>query len=156
MGTALAVRANPPVVPADVQTAVRQRVDYGYCPGIVVGLMNTNGPAYFSYGAGISRAAHRWTSTLLFEIGSIKVFTMTLLADMAERGAVQLTDTIQTFLPEGIAAPVRSGKSITLTHLATHTPACPASLRTWRSATAAIPSPAIPRSGCTSSWIPIS
>ncbi len=45
------VHAQPPVVPEDVKTTVRQRVDYGYCPGIVVGLLNTNGPAYFSYGS---------------------------------------------------------------------------------------------------------
>ncbi|MBE7499043.1 MAG: hypothetical protein HS113_01780 [Verrucomicrobiales bacterium] len=40
------VQAQLPVVAGDVQTTVHQRVDYGCCPGIVVGLMNTNGSPY--------------------------------------------------------------------------------------------------------------
>lgn len=40
--------AQLPVVPENVKTTVRRRVDNGYCPGIVVGLMNTNGSTCFS------------------------------------------------------------------------------------------------------------
>jgi len=62
----------------------------------------------------------------LFEIGSVtKVFTTTLLADMAERGELELTNAIQLYLPEGIQAPTRSGRAITLTHLASHTSGLP-------------------------------
>jgi CubicO group peptidase (beta-lactamase class C family) len=121
-----ASHAAAPVVPADVKTTVGQRVDYGYCPGIVVGLMNTNGSTYFSYGRTDLDGGPAVDEHTLFEIGSItKVFTTTLLADMAERGELELTDAIQSYLPEGITAPTWHDQPITLTHLATHTSGLP-------------------------------
>ena len=56
----------------------------------------------------------------IFEIGSItKVFTATLLADMAREGLVALDDPVQKWLPEGIRMPQR-GRPITLEDLTTH------------------------------------
>ena len=44
----------------------------------------------------------------IFEIGSItKVFTATLLAEMAAEGLVGLDDPVQPWLPEGVEMPVR-------------------------------------------------
>ncbi len=126
------IQAQSPVVPEDVKTTVRQRVDYGYCPGIVVGLRNTNGSAYFTYGSTDLDGGPAVDENTLFEIGSVtKVFTTTLLADFAERGQLELTNAIQLYLPEGIEAPTRAGRAITLTHLASHTsglPSMPANL----------------------------
>jgi CubicO group peptidase (beta-lactamase class C family) len=120
------VQAQLPVVPEEVKTSVRQRVDYGYCPGIVVGLMNTNGASYFSYGSIDLDGGSAVNENTLFEIGSItKIFTTTLLADMAERGELELTNAIQSYLPEGIEAPTWFGGEISLTHLATHTSGLP-------------------------------
>ena len=122
----IGVQAQLPVVPEDVKTTVRQRVDYGYCPGIVVGLMNTNGSTYFSYGSVDLDGGPAVDEKTLFEIGSItKVFTTTLLADMAQRDELELTNAIQSYLPAGITAPTWPGREISLTHLATHTSALP-------------------------------
>jgi D-alanyl-D-alanine-carboxypeptidase/D-alanyl-D-alanine-endopeptidase len=56
----------------------------------------------------------------LFEIGSItKVFTALLLADMAERGEVALSDPVTKYLPDGVKAPQR-GRPMTLEDLSTH------------------------------------
>ena len=56
----------------------------------------------------------------IFEIGSItKVFTATLLADMAGEGLVGLDDPVQPHLPSGLRMPER-GRPITLEDLATH------------------------------------
>ena len=56
----------------------------------------------------------------IFEIGSItKVFTATLLADMAREGLVALDDPVQRWLPEGVELP-RKGRAITLQDLSTH------------------------------------
>jgi CubicO group peptidase (beta-lactamase class C family) len=56
----------------------------------------------------------------IFEIGSItKVFTATLLADMASDGLVALDDPVSLRLPEGVRVPVR-GREITLEDLACH------------------------------------
>jgi D-alanyl-D-alanine-carboxypeptidase/D-alanyl-D-alanine-endopeptidase len=61
----------------------------------------------------------------IFAIGSItKVFTATLLADMAREGLVALDDPVQRYLPEGVTIPVR-GRPITLADLATHTSGLP-------------------------------
>ena len=59
-------------------------------------------------------------SRTLFEIGSItKVFTATLLADMAREGLVGVDDPISLHLPPGIEMPLR-GREITLADLASH------------------------------------
>lgn len=119
-------RATPPVIPEDVQVHVRQRVDYGYCPGVAVGVMSTNGASYFCYGFADLDGGAAVSERTLFEIGSVtKVFTTTVLADMAERGELGLTDGIQGSLPSGVTAPTRAGKVITLTHLAAHTSGLP-------------------------------
>ena len=61
----------------------------------------------------------------IFEIGSItKVFTATLLSDMAREGLVALDDPVQRHLPDGLVIPVR-GRPITLADLASHTSGLP-------------------------------
>ena len=61
----------------------------------------------------------------IFEIGSVtKVFTATLLADMAEAGIVGLEDAVQRHLPDGARLPVR-GRPIELGDLATQTSGLP-------------------------------
>ena len=61
----------------------------------------------------------------IFEIGSItKVFTATLLADMAREGLVGFDDPVQRYLPAGLVIPVR-GRPITLADLASHTSGLP-------------------------------
>ncbi len=62
----------------------------------------------------------------IFEIGSItKVFTGTLLADMAQEGLVGLGDRVSLHLPPGVEMPSR-GREITLTDLASHRSGLPA------------------------------
>jgi serine-type D-Ala-D-Ala carboxypeptidase/endopeptidase len=62
----------------------------------------------------------------IFEIGSItKVFTGTLLADMAQEGLVGLGDPVSLHLPPGIEMPSR-GREITLTDLSSHRSGLPA------------------------------
>jgi serine-type D-Ala-D-Ala carboxypeptidase/endopeptidase len=61
----------------------------------------------------------------IFEIGSItKVFTATVLADMAEEGILALDDPVQRYLPEGIELPVR-GRPLSLADLAAQTSGLP-------------------------------
>jgi D-alanyl-D-alanine-carboxypeptidase/D-alanyl-D-alanine-endopeptidase len=56
----------------------------------------------------------------ILEIGSItKVFTATLLAELADEGLVSLDDPVQRHLPHGVRMP-RQGREITLEDLATH------------------------------------
>jgi len=58
----------------------------------------------------------------IFAIGSItKVFTTILLADMVDRGLVNLDDPIEKYLPTSVKVPIFNGQKITLENLATHT-----------------------------------
>lgn len=62
----------------------------------------------------------------LFEIGSItKVFTALLMADMADRGELALTDPLSKFLPPQARPVPYDGAEITLLDLATHTSGLP-------------------------------
>lgn len=125
-GLAQPALAQLPAISSDVKAAVQKLVGYGYCPAIIVGVLNTNGTAYFGYGRLALDDERTPDENTLFEIGSItKAFTTTLLADMAQKGELNLTDPVQAHLPTEVQAPKRSGKEITLTHLATHTSGLP-------------------------------
>lgn len=121
--------AAPPVVPTDVRHRAQQRVDFGYTPGIVIGIINPEGRAFFSYGN------RSWTdptptdSATLYEIGSVtKTFTGVLLAQMEEAGDVTFNDLVSTHLPPGTAMPANGGETITLEHLAAQRSGLPAGI----------------------------
>ena len=115
-----------PVIPEDVKEEVRFRVDSGYNVGIVVGMVNSTGTAYFGYGATAVGTDRTPNEDTVFEIGSItKVFTTLLLVDMARTGEVSLDDLIEAHLPSRVRAPEPGGQSITLMRLATHTSGLP-------------------------------
>ncbi len=112
-------------LPDSVKTNIERRIDHGLNAGIVVGLVEErDGKAateYWSFGVTKAGESRKIDENTIFEIGSItKAFTGILLADMVERGEVKLIDPIDTYLPKGVTAPSRDGKSITLESLATH------------------------------------
>jgi len=94
--------------------------------GMVVGVIELGGRRVVAYGnlaAGDPRTADGDT---IFEIGSVtKVFTSLALADMVQRKQVSLDDPPAKYLPERVKMPERSGKSITLHDLSTHTSGLP-------------------------------
>ena len=122
---AYALAAVPVITPA-VQASIRARVDYAYNPGIVVGMVNADGRAFFSYGQTAYDSGVLPDEHTLYEIGSVtKVFTATLLAEMVARGEVQLGDAVESLLPASASVPARNGIQISLEHLATHSSGLP-------------------------------
>ena len=119
--------AEPPVIPEEVKTRVRQRVDSGYTPGVVICMVNADGRSYFNYGkTGHAPGSQAVDSTTLYEIASVtKTFTTVLLADMVRTGDVSLGDTVGSFLPAGVNMPANGGDAITLEQLANHTSGIP-------------------------------
>lgn len=116
-----------PVDDAAVKQILVDRIDRDrQGVGIIVGLTGAGGRHIVAYGnrdIGIDAPLGPHT---MFEIGSIsKVFTSLVLADMVTRHEVALTDPIEKFLPAGVKAPTRNGKSITLEDLSTHTSGLP-------------------------------
>ena len=93
---------------------------------IVIGLVDPNGTQFYGYG-NMSNANHITVNKdTIFAIGSItKVFTTILLADMVNRGLVNLDDPIEQYLPPSIKVPSFNGQKITLENLATHTSGLP-------------------------------
>jgi serine-type D-Ala-D-Ala carboxypeptidase/endopeptidase len=94
--------------------------------GIVVGVIEPGGRRVVAYGNLANGDSRTLDGDTIFEIGSItKVFTSLLLADMVNRREVALDDPAAKYLPELVQMPERSGKSITLHDLSTHTSGLP-------------------------------
>jgi len=111
-------RAQDPI-PAAVRANLKARLDAGSWPGLVVGVVDRSGNHYYTLGVTALGTGTPIKPSSEFEIGSIsKVFTSLALADMVVRGQVSLDDPIQAYLPEGVKAPERDGKPITLRLLA--------------------------------------
>ena len=93
---------------------------------IVVGLVDPNGTQFYGYGNMSNANPTTVDKDTIFAIGSItKVFTTILLADMVNRGLVNLDDPIEQYLPPSVKVPTYNGQKITLENLATHTSGLP-------------------------------
>ncbi len=119
--------AAPPVVPADASAAAQRRVDLGYTPGLVIGLVNADGRTTWSYGGRSWSDPTPPDGGTVYEIASVtKTFTAALLAQMVGVGEVALDDPVALYLPAGTAMPANGGEAITLEQLATHHSGLPA------------------------------
>jgi CubicO group peptidase (beta-lactamase class C family) len=116
-------------IPADaeIRKIIAERVDkYRQSVGIVVGVIEPKGRRVVAYGKLDSDDPRPLNGDTVFEIGSItKVFTSLLLADMAERNEVKLSDPVAKYLPATVKVPERRGEQITLEDLSTHTSGLP-------------------------------
>ena len=110
-----------------IKEILRDRIDVAKkSVGIVVGLVDDKGTRIVSYGKPALDSSQTLDGDSVFEIGSVtKVFTATVLADMAERGELNLNDPISKFLPKSVKAPTHDGKEITLADLSSQTSGLP-------------------------------
>ena len=109
-----------------VTESIQARIDSGVNPGVVIGIIDSNGPHYYSFGVKSLKSREPVNENSIFEIGSItKTFTGILLADRVVKGQSKLDDPLQNYLPEGITAPSKNGAAIALVHLANHTSGLP-------------------------------
>ena len=109
--------------PADstVQAMLQQLVNSHGIRGIVVGLLDEAGTRRVFVHGNSGPNALSLDGESVFEIGSMtKVFTGILLADMVQRGEVELADPVADLLPPHVRVPSRNGKVITLLDLTTH------------------------------------
>ncbi|MDB4915935.1 MAG: penicillin-binding protein AmpH [Gemmatimonadetes bacterium] len=109
-------------VPSDsaIRAILKERVDSGNAPAILVGILEKGHRRYVAYGSnGPTRPPV--DEHTLFEIGSIsKTFTGLLLADAVVRSEVRLDQPVSELLGAGGKVPSREGKAITLQLLSTH------------------------------------
>lgn len=110
---------------AAVDALVLPILDGRWTTGMVVGLVGPEGTELHGYGR-IAPGGPPPDGRTLFEIGSVtKTFTALLLELDVEAGAVRLDQPVASLLPPGTQVPSRSGKAITLEHLALHTSGLP-------------------------------
>ncbi len=123
------VKAGPSIFPPDseIQHIVDDRVvTYHDTVGMVIGVVEPQGRRLFVRGPAETGNDDTVTGDTEFEIGSVtKVFTALLLADMAERKELSLSDPVAKYLPPNAKIPERGGHAITLFDLATHTSGLP-------------------------------
>ena len=104
-----------------VRTLMRDAVATGRAVGIVIGLLEADGTRRILSEGSSGVEGQPLDGHSVFEIGSItKVFTGTLLADMARRDQVRVDEPVDSLLPLGFAGPGRNGRRITLLDLSTH------------------------------------
>ncbi len=119
---ALAQSSSGSPVPSDseIRKIVAERINR-QAVAIVVGVIEPAGRRVVAYGSLAKDDKRSPDGDTVFEIGSVtKVFTSLLLADMAQRGEVALTDPVAKYLPSGVKMPERGGRVITLEDLARH------------------------------------
>ncbi len=111
----------------EVRAILADRIDRArQSVAIVVALVGADGTRFISYGRTRKDGGDAVGPDTIFEIGSVtKVFTTTVLADMAVKGQVALDDPIGRYLPDTVRPPTRGGRSITLEDLATQTSGLP-------------------------------
>src|SRR5882672_2006871 len=111
----------------EVREILARRVDQQkQAVGIVAGVVEPDGRRVVAYGNLANGDPRTLDGDTIFEIGSVsKVFTSLALADMVHRSEVSLDDPAATYLPQNVKMPERSGKSITLLDLSTHTSGLP-------------------------------
>jgi len=112
---------------AEIRRILADRIDLQKrSVGIVVGTIGPDGRSIIAHGDFGGFDPRPVDGDTVFEIGSVtKVFTGLLLADMAARGEVALTDPVAKYLPMNVVVPERGGKAITLVDLATQTSGLP-------------------------------
>ena len=118
----------PTVLSSDeIREILARRIDnQKQAVGIVAGVTEPNGRRVVAYGNLANGDPRTLDGDTIFEIGSVtKVFTSLLLADMVNRKEVTLDDPAAMYLPEKVKMPQRSGKSITLLDLSTHSSGLP-------------------------------
>jgi D-alanyl-D-alanine-carboxypeptidase/D-alanyl-D-alanine-endopeptidase len=115
--------SSPGYFPPDsvVRGILRERVGAGQAEGLVVGLLEADGTRRIvAYGRSDGPGHRPLDGATVFEIGSVtKVFTCSLLAEMAGRGEVRLDQPVAELLPRTVRVPARGDTVITLLDLAT-------------------------------------
>ena len=108
--------------PDEIHDLLVERIDKQHrSDAMVVGVITKKAREIISYGHLDPDDPRVPDGDTAYGIGSItKVFTALLLADMAEKGEVKLSDPIWKYLPDSVYPPEHNGKEITLLDLATH------------------------------------
>ena len=121
-----AVAQAAPASDAELLAMMKTRVDVDHAgTGMVIGIIDAKGSHVLAYGR-LSEGGAAVDADSVYEIGSItKVFTATILSDMALRGEVNLADPVARYLPAAAAPPAFGARQITLVDLSSQVSGIP-------------------------------
>lgn len=106
----------------ELKVLIKDRIDNNKSnAAMVIGLIDPNGTQFYGYGKLSNTSNSTVDENTIFSIGSTtKVFTTILLADMVNKGLINLDDPIEKYLPPNVSIPQFNGHKITIEDLATH------------------------------------
>ncbi len=105
---------------------IREEIGQGKYVGIIIGLIDGDQTIVQSFGETAKGSGRAPDEHTLFEISSIsKTFVASILADLAVRPELELTDPVSYYLPRGVQLAAIDGRQITLEDLAVHTSGLP-------------------------------
>lgn len=112
-----------------IKALIKDKIDSNKSnAAMAIGFIDPNGTQFYGYGK-LSNASNNNATideNTVFAIGSnTKVFTTILLADMVNKGLINLDDPIEKYLPSNVSVPQFNGHKITIEDLATHTSGLP-------------------------------
>ena len=116
-----------PLIDTQIRSLLAEFVDgERQSVAVVAGVTTEEGRVVVGYGRLSADDPAQPDADTVFEIGSVtKVFTSTLLADLAVRWELGLDTPVQTLLGAAARMPTRDGAEITVGHLATHNSGLP-------------------------------
>ena len=107
---------------ADLQPRLAELVEQHDVAGAAVGVLHDGDVTTAAAGFANRRAGVEATPDTVFQIGSQgKMWTATVLMQLADEGLVDVDATVRTYLPDFAVADPQVSKDVTLRHLLTHT-----------------------------------
>jgi serine-type D-Ala-D-Ala carboxypeptidase/endopeptidase len=91
----------------EIKALIDERIDKNKTnAAIAIGFIDPNGTQFYSYGRMSNTSNAKVDENTVFSIASLtKVFTTTLLADMVNKGLINLDDPIEKYLPSNVTVP---------------------------------------------------
>ncbi len=116
----------PALLPkSTVDRSVQSIIEGDYCPGLVVGVIDSTGPHVYGYGTIRKGIRQTPDGNTIFEIGSVtKVFTATVYAQMLADKEIRLTESADAILTR-VKVPSDGLNKILLIHLVCNTASLP-------------------------------
>lgn len=106
----------------DVEQSIVHYKDIFKIPGIAAGVIEDNAVVYKNGFGTFGKKKTNIDSSTVFSIGSIsKTFTAISIMQLAERGKLNIDDSVDKYLPWVKIIPPDSTKKVTIKHLLTHT-----------------------------------
>ena len=113
---------NQQELPADLVKETKNRIDNGYHLSTVIGIVDKNGTRFYNYGQMSLTDSLKPDENSIFEISSItKPFTTALLADLELKDEIEISGSIEQYMPIFKQILAKSNRTITLEDLINHT-----------------------------------